>query len=381
MSNARTSTPSATGSSHPTPSPSLANNIISYQGPPQQIGYLLRPLGDQLDPGLFPHSSVLVYSPTQSGCHIPYSFPIIPDHHGLSSKGPSAQATDRTSDWISEQQKIPYAPGSLASPSLDFADATETTSETTDNIWLLGNEQTLPQHQREAFYQSLCDGLPPACGFEESVGSYKAFMDQQAQGSYDRLAFGTSPYPPSEYPSFSFASTTRLVPGLSTPIPTPIPLTTSYPRTTHTGSLPPPPLASVQRTPVAGTNEFSNWLRFSGHSQVPNMTPPPSLTPSLSDTNTSASSLSWPPDIFGTPSRRPSDPSPISLDMSEILESPILRSRQPTSDVVQPITLPNDDSFKNALKDLLQDKGPSSPCASTTKKDENFVMVDATQKA
>lgn len=320
------------------------------------MSYLLHPLGDQLDPGLFPHSSVLGYSPTQSGSHVPYPF-AIPSYHGLSSTHHSAQATNRTSDWISEQQKIPYAPGSLASPSLDSADATVTTSE---NIWLLGNEQTLPQHQREAFYQSLCDGLPPACGFEESVGSYKSFMDQQAHGSYDRLAVGTSSYPPYEYPPFSFASTTRLVP-LPASTPTPIPFTTSYPRTAHSGALPPPPLASVQRTPLAGTNEFSNWLRFSGHSQVPNMMSSPSLTPSLSDTNTSSSSLFWPPDIFGTPSRRPSGPCPVSLDMSEILESPILRSRQTTSDVAQPNIFPNDDSSKMLLKDPPHAKGPFIP--------------------
>lgn len=331
-------------------------------------GYLSYPFGD-FDSGVFPYHSFLAYSPSQNASHTPYPFPPISEYHGFPNTEP-AKSVDRTSDWISEQQKIPYAPGSFASPPLDSGNAANmNASETLDSLWLLGHEQALPQPQREAFYQSLSDVLPPACGIEESVGSYKAYMDQQTRGYYDRLGFSGVLPPAYEYPSY----TPKLLPGFSTVTTGPTPYSVSYPRILPPGPLPTPPQATVQRTPVPGTSEFSNWLRFYGRSQAPSAAPSPSQTPSLTDSNTSSGSLLWPPDIVEGHTRRRSSSASMSLEISEILESPVLRSRQATNvKGSHEAPLIDEEYFKTLFKNSPARKGlfSSGPVAM---KDENVV--------
>ncbi|KAI0094542.1 hypothetical protein BDY19DRAFT_913314 [Irpex rosettiformis] len=373
-----TSTPILSGSTRPTPSPLTGSILVPYEAachaPRQQAGYPSHPFCGHFDPRFFPQPPVLDFSPTHATAHTPYPFSSMPDGHNLSGVDPVTKPTDRTFDWISEQQKIPYTPNALASPSLDCTDTAKTTLETMDAIWLLDHEQALPQPQREAFYQSLCDVLPPACGIEESVGSYKAYMDQQSRGYYDRLAFGGLPYVPYEYPPYPFVSTPKAAPSFSALTSVSTAYSSSCPRAFHSGSLPPPPPAPVQRTPILGTSEFSNWVRFYGRSQALNVAPSPSQTPSLSETNTSASSLLWPPESFEKRPRSGSDS--MCLEMSEILESPVLRSRQTTADVGHQAMSPNEEYWKKLLKDYPQGKRLFSTDVSTASNNENCAMVN-----
>lgn len=97
---------------------------------------------------------------------------------------------DRTSHWIAEQQKIPYSP--LVGALSPVPDSEKMGRDTLDAILPLDNEKVLFQHQREAYYRTISDVLPPARGIEECVGTYKEYMSRQGQKYYDRLLYGSS---------------------------------------------------------------------------------------------------------------------------------------------------------------------------------------------
>ncbi|KAI0348118.1 hypothetical protein BDW22DRAFT_56368 [Trametopsis cervina] len=292
------------------------------------------------------HPSVLVYPPMHPAHHAPYMFSALPEYHGppLPAGEPLPKTpTDRTSDWISEQQKIPYTPGPpQASPILEGA---KDQIDCLSAMMPLDNEQALPQPQREAFYQSLSEVLPPACGIEESVGTYKAYMTQQVQGYYDKLVSGSVPFSGYDLSPYSLVPEPKVASSQPVYASVPPPLfSVPYPPQMYRAPVPQPP-ASVYRTAIKGNGEFSNWVLYGGRSQDARFAPSPSQTPSLSETATTMSSTLWPSDSLHGHSRNRS--SPTSLEMSDILQSPVLKSRQNTNDSFY--TAPADDSeyFKN----------------------------------
>ncbi|PSS29706.1 hypothetical protein PHLCEN_2v2854 [Hermanssonia centrifuga] len=222
---------------------------------------------------------------------------------------------DRTSHWIAEQQRIPYRDTNLA-----IAGSPETENvqrDKLDAILPLDNEQTLQQSEREAYYQSLSDVLPPACGIEESVGTYKAFMTQQNQTYYERLISGS-------FSGVTSRPDQAISPSVTGPgVPPSLPVSQAINRAAQ---------PQIQMPAYGPNHEFSNWLLYGGRSQSSSAFPSPSGTPSLCDTATTASGTRfWLPERFYEHGRDPSAPS--YLEMRDILESPILRSRSNTRNI------------------------------------------------
>ncbi|KIP11732.1 hypothetical protein PHLGIDRAFT_114309 [Phlebiopsis gigantea 11061_1 CR5-6] len=227
---------------------------------------------------------------------------------------PAKAYVDRTSHWIAEQQKIPYSPrlGTLS----PIPGSEKPEEAILYAISPLDNEKVLPQHQREAYYRSLSDVLPPARGIEECVGTYKEYMSRQGQKYYDRLLYGGSSTWKLYNPTYSPAPT-QVSPVLPS-----IPVASSF-----NGHRAPANL----RLPTS--EDFTKWLLHAGRSLPGSTATTPAHTPSLSDTATTASSTAlWshvPLDLPTAAHHR--EPSGVSaIDLAEILESPVLRARNLT---------------------------------------------------
>lgn len=321
--------------------------------------YPVHPFAEYYDTPFYPHPQLLAYPQLHTVTHAPYLFTTFPEYHGPpmpSTEAHGKHLADRTSVWISDQQKIPYTPDPAGlSPHLE--DANKTQQDKLNAIFPLDNEQTLPQPQREAFYQSLSDVLPPACGIEESVGTYKAFMTQQVQGYYDRLVSGNITGH-ANVSSVPHGHELGIVPSAASVVPAPVsyPVSAQYPRIAFPVPLSQSP-ASV--TPVPSNSEFSSWLLYIGHSQASSIAPSPSQTPSLSETGTSASSVPWAPELSQEHSRGESGVP--SLEINEILSSPVLRSRHTTYNI-------HDDTRSLKSFSKTHDDGIISAATSLTRK-------------
>ncbi|KAH8099713.1 hypothetical protein BXZ70DRAFT_211910 [Cristinia sonorae] len=169
-----------------------------------------------------------------------------------------------------------------------------------DTVFPISYEQPLPQDQREAYYQYLANALGPAQGVQESVGSYKAFMTQQNQTFYDRLLPGPS----------------ALLAPCNTPVISSVSHSPVLPHDSFSRLSGPAPVPSSQET------EYSKWLLYGRRSVNSSVVSSPVTTPGLES-----------PWFWGGPPAIPSDPAPVEkpLDISDILESPVLRSRHPTA--------------------------------------------------
>ncbi|KAF7794343.1 hypothetical protein EIP86_005477 [Pleurotus ostreatoroseus] len=263
--------------------------------------------------------------------------PLLPEL--MSPRLPSAEGihqvpTERTSLWIAEQQRIAHSdvlatpPPTCNRPRVVQVGSSPYTAPPPDS------QPILSQPVREALYQSLIDVLPPARGIEESVGTYKAFMTQQVQTYYEKLTSN------GRHPSSgSLAASTGVVPQ-ATALP-PDSSVSSAP--VHAATkieyqsplLYPPPEAFHPTRPTGVPIEFSNpnWLLYAGHQHpgAPGAAPSPSCTPALSETATTATSSGyWLPDPFQTHARERTAAS--CMRLNELLESPVLRSRNPTQD-------------------------------------------------
>lgn len=277
----------------------------------QNLGLAISPMLDDED---LIFALPTVDSTTNAFSHPPSLLPGDPDRPHTADTHSKAY-NDRTSHWIAEQQKIPYSPvvGNLSPVPASGAGE----RENLDPILPLENNQVLPQQQREAVYRSLSEVLPPARGIEECVGTYKAYMSQQGQKYFDRLVSGSYP-PGSRYPVAPYSPAVH---PLASPSVSSLPVSAS-------------PSLVGQRVPAPaeglGPNEdFSKWLLYRNRSLPPSIAPSPSQTPSLSETATTASSSAlWSHHGAGEHAREPSAVS--CIDIAEILESPVLRSRNPT---------------------------------------------------
>ncbi|KZT08609.1 uncharacterized protein LAESUDRAFT_44997 [Laetiporus sulphureus 93-53] len=156
--------------------------------------------------------------------------------------------------------------------------------------------RSLSQAEREAIYDSLSSVLGPACGIQESVGTYKAFMMKQTELYYERLLSGDIS------PSMCLEP---LENSLLYVDPSPSPGATScfsgYETQPHEQNLVP----LVPSTPQDLT--YYSWLLYGGHSY------PPSLLSAFSPVSNARS------DTTMEISR-----SDLALDITEILSSPVL---------------------------------------------------------
>ena len=204
-----------------------------------------------------------------------------------------------------------------------------------ETVFPISYEQPLPQNQREAYYQYLADVLGPARGVQESVGSYKAFMTEQVQTYYERLLPRDLA---SAYPS--------MLSSINTPVAAAIPQVQQSTIISHVK----PPFAEA---------DYSKWLLYGGRS-LASIAPSPAGTPASSQVDLNPPWL-WAP-------QTDADSVESSLDISDILESPVLRSRLPTS--IEATSVAPDMSV-TTLNDLLrraeqQASLASTPTASTT---------------
>lgn len=148
-------------------------------------------------------------------------------------------------------------------------------------------------------------------------------MTQQVQTYYDRLACSGR-----NTGSTSFAPT----PGI-------IPRDTALAPNRHPKPIVDGPTDMQHRTPrlpeaPPGTpNEFSSWLLYGSRSHPISVVPSPSCTPALSETATTATSAFWSPDPYSFPAHVRERSGAACMQISELLESPVLRSRNPTYDV------------------------------------------------
>ncbi|KAH9949358.1 hypothetical protein B0H21DRAFT_130489 [Amylocystis lapponica] len=196
--------------------------------------------------------------------------------------------------------------------SIPSSSITSVQSEQIKSLLPLHGDECLPQQERTAYYECLSGVLGPATGFQESVGSYKTFMTQQTQKYYERLL-------PND--TDSSQSPNNLSPAAAVPVQL----------STHTrGSIaevismsrcdltrsgqPAPPVDWVS----ANKEEFSNWLLYGGRSHSSS----PACTPDLSSDCSSETSQSWSSGSLDDPSQ-----SICVLDLADILQSPVLRSR------------------------------------------------------
>ncbi|KAH9837317.1 uncharacterized protein C8Q71DRAFT_757691 [Rhodofomes roseus] len=178
--------------------------------------------------------------------------------------------------------------------------------------------------ERQALYDSLSGILGPPNGFEESVGTYKAYMQRQSQIYYESLL--PSPAPSSlvgnyasatANPSILRASQTGLGIG-------------SLAQQNVPGSIVPAPYTMQPLVlPLAahGTSQYQQdetWKPSGGSTPANSSTGPPSLgypeTPSSASVTQSS---------FGTPHGFAH--AGTALELGDILESPLLRSRNPSS--------------------------------------------------
>ena len=111
----------------------------------------------------------------------------------------------------------PYDSRDVLSPVLDFGGtpisavevSSDCLSEIPDASLMLQMDRPLSKEQRMAMYNSLDAILGPACGIQESVGTYRKYMEEQSRLYYDRLnrksarALGTPGVPVSSKPDKS----------------------------------------------------------------------------------------------------------------------------------------------------------------------------------
>lgn len=209
-------------------------------------------------------------------------------------------------------------------------------------LYPMYNEQPLPQEQREAYYQQFAEALGPAYGVQESVGTYRAYMTQQVQTYYERLVPPRSsggvpgPYSQALLPTpVSVAVSTRTPSG-------------GYTSRASTPHLPRPPngvrpsggLGFSQPRIIAHNNANSGVSSRSSVSSV--------STPVSSESSGGTSFWPW-------AASHPGDSEP-PLDISELLESPILRSRsssQENSPSSESSALPTPDTQDFTSDDLV----------------------------
>lgn len=174
-------------------------------------------------------------------------------------------------------------------------------------------EQPLPREQREAHYQCLVDAVGPAFGVQESVGTYRAFMTQQVQTYFERLvSTGASRTSNPDHPHAQ--------------IPTPVSV---FVPTRRPDAQISSPCSGHENTECAhSATSLQLPLYISDHQQESETTssPPTSVTPALSTTVSSAGSFDGVAFVWPWISSHGDETEP-ALDIAEIVQSPLLRSR------------------------------------------------------
>lgn len=243
---------------------------------------------------------------------------------------------DRTSRWVANNQN-----SHVRSNSNDIFPFLQHEHYFNENMnpflpAVVAHSQALPKPEREACYRYLSEAVGPAQGVQESVGTYRAYMTQQVQTYYDRFVPGQSAPGP------------QVIPKIPTSLPPPSIAIHSHslPSVPHTPLVHQDvsrhiPVHNQRRSSSDSTQCFQDlpdtpnfeWTHWLLHNQMqpPNPTPSsmsnmstPAISASMSSTTNT--SLTWPwsaSQSFGTEEES-------SLEISDILESPVLRTRNNT---------------------------------------------------
>ncbi|CCM03761.1 uncharacterized protein FIBRA_05907 [Fibroporia radiculosa] len=175
-----------------------------------------------------------------------------------------------------------------------------------DSLLSIGDGNVLSGAERRAIYDSLSHVLGPACGIQESVGTYKAFMSHQTQLYYERLL----PEPTGSVEQSSTNGRNSATTARSA---------VSLPPT----SVVTPEIHSIYR----GDFRSASRPDFDGQSHTSSLDSSCAPTPDLPSDTGVGSSKSWPGDHA-----RYYTSSPV-LKLGDILESPVLKSRNPTAEM------------------------------------------------
>ncbi|CAL1694298.1 unnamed protein product [Somion occarium] len=298
---------------------------------------------------------------------------------------------DRTTHWVAENQNQGRRFHYESNNSLPFLQHEHYFDENLNPFLPVTQEQSLPKIQREACYQYLSEAVGPAHGVQESVGTYRAYMTQQVSTYYDRIL------PDQRDSGHQVHSNQRMNP---VPVPVPatptgLPVSTSVipPSTLYSGSIARPvtyqtlhrcaseSLQTPQGKPSTPNLEYSNWLLHNSQIQQFAATASAPLTPTVSSSvfstpSNANSSINW---LWNTSQNTSAgDSSGISLEISDILESPVLRTRQNTrNDVGSPCSIAATSLAKiSELMDQIPTAPPSSLVNSPTLTEARNPIVD-----
>ncbi|KAI0783380.1 hypothetical protein C8Q75DRAFT_445132 [Abortiporus biennis] len=186
-------------------------------------------------------------------------------------------------------------------------------------------EQPLPREQREAYYQCLAEAVGPAIGVQESVGTYRTYMSQLGQRYYDR-----------QFPQPNAAPTPTAVPEIHPQAilqylsrgnhPTDQPRHISQRRESVDSSRPLSPKSAM---------EYHKWInsRVQTTSHIPSPAGPPPVPTPGNHPHRAEDRGFW--SQFQTSQNQDVEFSN-SLRLKDILESPVLRSRNSSCNVGNP---------------------------------------------
>ncbi|PCH34110.1 hypothetical protein WOLCODRAFT_160606 [Wolfiporia cocos MD-104 SS10] len=229
------------------------------------------------------------------------------------SCGPNADF--QRSTFVQTPQAAIIAITNHASPPLTEAAKENLNPQTilSDNCFFSGPDQ-------QSVYESLNGVLGPPSGFQESVGTYKAYMQRQNQLYYERLLSDVRAPSTNGHNS----QTGRPSTGYS------IDSASEATVTSQKQAVQSPQRQQNINTMVGSVNspsvsEFSSWLLHTSRSHAASLASSRVHTPDMSsDAGTDHSRMAT-NDSFNI-----SGDSGAALDIADILESPVLRSRNPS---------------------------------------------------
>ncbi|OBZ79389.1 hypothetical protein A0H81_01261 [Grifola frondosa] len=245
-------------------------------------------------------------------------------------------STDKTNTCIStflSSDSLPILSSATVTELFDLANNTSSTQVTSgvsldrsgsdsshfdiDMLAPLIDPTWLSQFERETYYRTLSDVLGPACGIQESVGTYKAFMLQQMQIYYERLLPSSTVSVPGQAKLSVSPAATRLSSKCASNL-----RSTPVSRHNYAQAVRPSPPS----LPTLGTyfeNKENTRADFSG--RLPNSGRSHASTPISSPAHTRLLASKPDGDLSSLGNNHTS--ASAELDIRELLESPVLRSR------------------------------------------------------
>ncbi|EED80221.1 predicted protein [Postia placenta Mad-698-R] len=268
----------------------------------------------------------------------------VSDFQGSPTSSITVPGTRTLMSNLSEEPSTVLLPGEInqqaaISRSVGFAEQStgvaldpDASKENVNPMLALVSQGYLSEAERQAVYNGLSHALGPASGIQESVGTYKAFMMEQRQLYYERLIPVEVASPVSD--AVSESGLTVDSPAIMTPG------SASTPYVQLQSTL----LRSEVSTSSPAVSEYHGWLLGGSRSLPSSIVSSRIHTPDLSSDAGPNTSRFWAPEISDSAYSSP------ALDLGDILESPVLRSRHPTAE--QPKNPPTEHEQQLAEQEL-----------------------------